>query len=128
MRRKPLFFGECSPSWWCRRCHGHEQFYASQASRDEVATAGRFGSGRSDPEDSSFGAITYSSDGGKAADGTSYASVNGHDTIGSGPAIPPYSVGTGHDYFDSGTESLQNIAVVSTGQGTLLSGLKPQLF
>jgi hypothetical protein len=98
------------PSWWCRRCHGHEQVYASQSSRDEVETAGRFGSGRSDPEDSSFGAITYSSDGGKAADGTSYASVNGHG------------------YFDSGTESLQNIAVVSTGQGTLLSGLKPQLF
>jgi hypothetical protein len=108
--------------------NGHEQVYASQATRDFVATTGRVGSGRSDPEDAGFGAITYSSDGGKAPDGTVYAAVNGHDTLGSGPALPPYSVGTGHGYFDLGTESLQNIAVVSTGHGTLLSGLAPQVF
>jgi hypothetical protein len=106
---------------------GHEQVYASQATRDFVATTGRAGSGRSDPEDAGFGAITYSSDGGKAPDGTSYAAVNGHDTIGSGPALPPYSIGTGHGYFDRGTESLYNIAVVSSGHGTLLRGLAPQV-
>ncbi len=108
--------------------NGHEQVYASQATRDFVATTGRVGSGRSDPEDAGFGAITYSSDGGKAPDGTVYSAVNGHDTLGSGPAIPPYSVGTGHGYFDLGTESLQNIAVVSSGQGALLSDLTPQVF
>lgn len=106
--------------------HGHQQVYASQATRDFVATTGRAGSGRSDPEDAGFGAIIYSSDGGRAPDGTVYPAVNGHDTIGSGPAIPPYSVGAGHGYFDQRTESLYNIAVVSTGQGPLLTGLKPQ--
>jgi Alpha/beta hydrolase len=108
--------------------NGREQLYASQATRDYVATTGRVGSGRADPEDPSFGAITYSSDGGKAQDGASYAAVNGHDAIGSGLAVPPYNVGAGHGYFDKGTESLYNMAVVSSGQGSLLSGLKPSIF
>ena len=101
--------------------NGHEQVYASQTSKDVVATTGRVGSGRADPEDAHFGAITYSSDG-----GGSYVAVDGHDAIGTGWTIPLKSAGAGHGYFDRFTESLNNMAVATTGSGTLVTTITPQ--
>ena len=100
--------------------NGHEQVYATQSSADDVATLGRLGSGRADPENGSFGAMTYGSDG-----SGSYTAVEGHDAIGSGLAFPLVSAGGGHGYFDTGTESLQNMAVASTGSGSLVVAATP---
>jgi Alpha/beta hydrolase len=96
--------------------NGQQQVYATQATLDGVATIGRDGSHRADPETSGFGAITYSSDG-----GGNYVPVDGHDALGKGGWVPLKSAGAGHGYFDLRTESLVDMAVVSTGNGTLVS-------
>jgi predicted alpha/beta hydrolase family esterase len=96
--------------------NGHEQVYTSQATNDDIATIGRLGSGRADPQNGSFGSIIYSSDG-----AGSYVSVEGHDAIGSGPTVTLFSAGAGHGYFDLRTESLRNMAVATTGNGSLVS-------
>ncbi|MEO7018415.1 MAG: alpha/beta hydrolase, partial [Leifsonia sp.] len=101
---------------------GKGQVYVSQASSDAIATVGRAGSGRIDPADSGFGAIHYSSNGGVAPDGTVYVSVNGHDAIGH-DGKPIISAGVGHGYYDPRTESLRNMAAVTTGAGVIVKDL-----
>lgn len=113
---------------------GHEQFYATQADRDVVATVGRdldpgkiyvpvspwqsvpLGADdhRTNPTES-FGAIRFSSEGG--LDGkTAYAGTDGHDTLGYN-TLNPITATPGHGYFNVGTESLHDSALASTGHG-----------
>jgi hypothetical protein len=126
---------------------GHQNVYATQALGDQIASVGRnvdphflsllaagaassggYSTTNSDlleaaqdvPEnhrinpDSSFGAIPYSSDG-----TSSYTPTTGHDALGAG-GVPGFAAGKGEGYFDIGTQSLQNMAVTTTGTGHLV--------
>lgn len=108
--------------------------FSTQASADRIATIGRTvkpdildsvlksitridvtsvsANNRVNP-DSAFGAQPFSSEGTESADGDLLATL-GHDTIGSG-GLPVVSAAKGHGYFDKHTESLRNIALLSTG-------------
>lgn len=63
------------------------------------------------------GARVFSSEGGiDPTTGAKLEETNGHQTNGSGDWSPT-NASTGHGYLDSKTESLQNIALASTGNG-----------
>jgi hypothetical protein len=100
--------------------NGTEQVFATQSSMDNIATIGRDGSGRVDPRDSSFGAVSYGSDG----SGTLVA-VHGHDAVGEGNYVPILKAGAGHGYFDVHSESLANMAVATTGTGQFVTAPVP---
>ncbi|MBT2532220.1 alpha/beta fold hydrolase [Arthrobacter sp. ISL-48] len=63
------------------------------------------------------GAHVFSSDGGfDPGSGESMENTDGHQTTGDGP-WGPVNASTGHGYFEQKTESLQNIALSTTGHG-----------
>lgn len=101
---------------------GGNHVYASEASRDNVAGAGRIGSGRSDPRDSAFGAREFSSEGDPAHD---LRATDGHDTIGYGTDNGPWysqHASKGHGYLNPDTEALHNTAASSLGLDGKING------
>lgn len=102
---------------------GMSRVYATQSSRDEVADAGRFGSGRADPRAGSFGAKVYSSEGDPAQ---KLEPTDGHDVIGRGSdrdGVGVFAHATaGHGYLDAGTESLKNTAAATLGLDEKING------
>ncbi|WP_157887595.1 alpha/beta hydrolase [Frondihabitans sp. PAMC 28766] len=119
--------------------HGQPQVFSTQAKRDFIATIGR--TVRPDviddvvsylskkqptvapnhriAPDNHFGALPFSVEGGPEGSESSIATA-GHDAFGSG-GLPIVSAPTGQGYFDSGTQSLHNIAATSTGTRPLIA-------
>ncbi|WP_434316942.1 alpha/beta hydrolase [Leifsonia sp. P73] len=102
---------------------GAGRVYASQSSQDQVADAGRLGSGRGDPRDESFGAKVFSSEG-DAAQGLE--PTDGHDSLGYGTdrgGIGPFAHATaGHGYFNGRTEAVKNAAAAASGLDGKING------
>jgi len=111
---------------------GAHNLSVTQATADNVATLGRFVSGRVDVEpafvnfiNGQFGDNTLSSDGIPG-----FLSTTGHDMHGVGGAglmgTDLYKPATpGRGYFDPGTESLRNIAAASIGEQNKMVGAHP---
>ncbi|GAA4684947.1 alpha/beta hydrolase [Frondihabitans cladoniiphilus] len=96
---------------------GAPQIYATQSVHDSVATLGRVGSLRWNPDGPLADTIRYGSSG-TQVDGTYYKPVTGHDPIGYG--LTGSQATRGHGYLDTGTESLYNTAAASLGRTDLL--------
>lgn len=80
---------------------------------DQWAWTGRAGSGRANPMDSGFGAITFNTDG-VDGDPNRHGVTDHSTTMGDG----------GFGYLDKRTESLHNAALATTGQGAIASAWK----
>lgn len=114
---------------------GKPEVYVTAASEDRVAPLGILGSGlrgregRWDPTGDWFGGKNFSSEGGYDPDtGTVYKRTTGHDA--KGWAVPDsadtvFAATSDHGYLDPDTESVNNIALTSTGRGHLIKELIP---
>lgn len=102
---------------------GSGRVYASQSSRDQVADAGRTGSGRGDPRDESFGAKVFSSEGDPAR---RLEPTDGHDTLGYGTdrgGVGVFAHATaGRGYLNARTEAVKNTAAATLGLDDKING------
>ncbi|KRC49445.1 hypothetical protein ASE16_11920 [Leifsonia sp. Root227] len=108
-----------------------DRVYTTAASPDQLAPFGAAFSGRANPNpdltlpfgESFGGAQSFNSDG----DGKDLLAVDGHNPIGTSDRSTLGWIGNtepseGHGYYDRNTQSLQNIAAVTTGKLEKLSG------
>lgn len=105
--------------------------YTTAATADQLAPFGASVSGRAEPNPGVAHPVTHSIGGAEAfssdGDGKHLKRVDGHNPLGKeGAASNSGFLNTvpseGHGYYDSGTQSLKNIAATTTGQPDRVSG------
>lgn len=94
---------------------GQPAVFATQATQDDVAPMGRRGSFRTDPLEDGFGSHEFSSEG---DEGRSLKQTLGHSVLGTDDdKWNPTHTYDEHGYLDTGTQSLDSVAKITSGNG-----------